>query len=172
MYKSHKELLSKEQFGKIEEEIMGRNFPWFYNDAIVYDGDGKYQFVHMMYLEGKQNSEYFPIIIPIIEKLDCWILLSAKINSLGRTESIVENSMHIDLMNKSYLNTNPFKTAIFYLNNNNGYTKFETGEKVTSEKNKLIVFDGNKRHTGTSNSCEAKRRVILNINYIPLVWSA
>ena len=81
---------------------MGRNFPWFYNDAIVYDGDGKSQFVHMMYLEGKQNSEYFPIIIPIIEKLDCWILLSAKINSLGRTESIVENSMHIDLMNKSY----------------------------------------------------------------------
>ena len=136
MYESHKELLSKEQFGKIEEEIMGRNFPWFYNDAIVYDGDGKSQFVHMMYYE-------------------------------GRTESIVENSMHIDLMNKSYLNTNPFKTAIFYLNNNNGYTKFETGEKVTTEKNKLIVFDGNKSHTGTSNSCEAKRRVILNINYLP-----
>ena len=146
---------------------MGTNFPWFYNDAIDYDDDGKSQFVHIMYNEGKQNSEFFPLIIPIIEKLDSWILLSAKINSLGRTESIVENSMHIDLMNKSYLNTNPFKTAIFYLNDNNGYTKFETGEKVTSEKNKLIVFDGNKSHTGTSNSCEAKRRVILNINYLP-----
>ena len=147
---------------------MGTNFPWFYNDAIDYDDDGKSQFVHIMYSEGKQNSEFFPLIIPIIEKLDSWILLSAKINSLDRTESIVENLMHIDLMNKSYLKTNPFNTAVFYLNNNNGYTKFETGEKVTTEKNKLIVFDGNKRHTGTSNSCEAKRRVVLNINYIPL----
>lgn len=147
---------------------MGTNFPWFYNDAIDYDDDGKSQFVHIMYNEGKQNSEFFPLIIPIIEKLDSWILLSAKINSLDRTESIVENLMHIDLMNKSYLKTNPFNTAVFYLNNNNGYTKFETGEKVTTEKNKLIVFDGNKRHTGTSNSCEAKRRVVLNINYIPL----
>ena len=167
IYKSYKELLSKEQFGKIEEAIMGTNFPWFYNDAIDYDDDGKSQFVHIMYNEGKQNSEFFPLIIPIIEKLDSWILLSAKINSLDRTESIVENLMHIDLMNKSYLKTNPFNTAVFYLNNNNGYTKFETGEKVISEKNKLIVFDGNKSHTGTSNSCEAKRRVILNINYLP-----
>ena len=69
--------------------------------------------------------------------------------------------MHQDIVTK-----HEYKTAILYLNTNNGYTKFSTGEKVMSERNKLISFDGHLEHTGTTNSCDEPRRVCLNINYL------
>ena len=36
--------------------------------------------------------------------------------------------------------------ALLNLNDNNGYTEFETGEKIVSKENELIIFDGNTRH--------------------------
>ena len=60
---------------------------------------------------------------------------------------------------------NNLKTAILYLNTNNGYTKFESGEKITSVENKLIIFNAKEKHSGTTNSCEQPYRVVLNLNY-------
>ena len=58
------------------------------------------------------------------------------------------------------------KTAIFYLNTNNGYTLFEDGTKIESVANRLLTFDANLPHTGTS--CTDKQfRCVLNINYFP-----
>ena len=58
-------------------------------------------------------------------------------------------------------------TAIYYLNSNNGSTVFkDSGDKVESVANRLIVFDGSIEHAGTS-CTDDSRRVVLNINYIP-----
>ena len=60
----------------------------------------------------------------------------------------------------------PFKckTAILYINTNNGITIFETGEEIKSEENKIVMFPSNLKHTGTTHTDE-KVRVVLNINY-------
>ena len=55
-------------------------------------------------------------------------------------------------------------TSIFYVNTNNGYTKFEDGTKVESVANRLVSFPANKKHTGTSCTDE-KTRVVINFNY-------
>ena len=58
------------------------------------------------------------------------------------------------------------KTAIFYLNSNNGYTLFKDDTRVFSQENRLCLFNGHIEHAGAS-CTNAKRRVVLNINYIP-----
>ena len=60
------------------------------------------------------------------------------------------------------------QTAIFYLNTNNGYTKFQdnTIQDVNSVANRLITFDGSLQHAGCS-CTDQNVRVVLNINYIP-----
>ena len=56
-------------------------------------------------------------------------------------------------------------TGIFYVNDNNGYTKFKNGEISTSEKNKFIEFNSTNSHTGSSCTDE-NIRIIINFNYI------
>ena len=56
------------------------------------------------------------------------------------------------------------KTSVYYLNTNNGYTLFEDG-KVDSVENRMVTFNLNTKHSGTT-ATDTKRRVVLNFNYI------
>ena len=38
------------------------------------------------------------------------------------------------------------RLVCIYLNDNDGYTEFETGEKVMSQTNTAVIFDTNLRH--------------------------
>ena len=57
------------------------------------------------------------------------------------------------------------KTAIFYLNTNNGYTLFEDSKKVDCVENRIAIFDSNKRHTGVTTT-DTQSKVVLNINWL------
>ena len=82
-----------------------------------------------------------------------------KLNLNPRRSTIMEHGFHVD-------NDLPkAKTAVFYFNDNNGYTIFEkTGEKVYSKENRIVIFDNNLRHTGTT-CTNTNRRVVMNINF-------
>ena len=54
--------------------------------------------------------------------------------------------------------------SIFYINTNNGYTYFETGEKIKSVENRLITFDNKLKHYGTT-STNTQTRIVLNLCY-------
>ena len=56
------------------------------------------------------------------------------------------------------------KTAVFYINTNNGWTYIKNGGKVKSVANRIVIFDSNLEHTGVTCTDE-KRRVIVNFNY-------
>ena len=57
-------------------------------------------------------------------------------------------------------------TSIFYFNDNDGQTTFESGGYVKSVANRLITFPSNLRHSG-STCTDAKARFVLNLNYMP-----
>ena len=77
-----------------------------------------------------------------------------------RTENIIRHGFHVDVPTDY-----DSKTAILYLNTNNGYTEFENGQRVESVANRLVVFDSALKHTGTT-CTDQKRRIVLNLNYI------
>ena len=55
-------------------------------------------------------------------------------------------------------------TSIYYINTNNGYTKFKNGAKIKSVENRMVVFSSHLEHQGYACSDKLKR-VVVNFNY-------
>tara|TARA_S200000501_G_C20642598_1_gene663890 strand:+ start:53 stop:580 length:528 start_codon:yes stop_codon:yes gene_type:complete len=144
--------------------LLWGKFPWYLNHGVSYKDDGMVQFTHLLYKDNKFQSSFTLGGLDIFkEKLNIKKIVRAKFNLLYRTEKIVEHLMHVDLEDAP----KETKTAILYLNNNNGYTRFENGEKVTSVANRLVLFDADVSHGGTTNNCDQPYRAVFNLNYIP-----
>jgi hypothetical protein len=150
--------LSKEDFNKIESSIINPFFPWFLQNGVNKSKDGNMQLIHIFFSEEAYvNSSYFDLIKPILKKLSVKSLLRVKANLLHKTEKIIEHGFHRDF---PYENN----TAIFYLNTNNGYTKFKNKKIIKSEKNKLVDFNSSLEHTG-STCTDEDYRIVINFNY-------
>lgn len=156
--------LPEENFLHLQNNMMGSNFPWYYNDAVVDSKNSKgfFQFVHTFFLNNKQNSSYLTLLDPLINKIKPLTLLRIKANLLTRTEKNIEHGLHVDYFSSK---SAKITTGIFYINTNNGYTKFNNGKKIKSEQNKYVEFNSDEMHTGSSCTDE-KIRVVINFNYI------
>ena len=158
--------IDKDSLKELQGLFWSNDFPWFYDDAVNYPGDGYYQFTHVFYQYDLQKSEFLPTLKPILHQLylkgDLYSLVRIKANLLNRTALNIEHGLHIDLPDLKDHHTS--KTAIFYLNTNDGYTKFEDGTIIESVENRVIVFDSRLKHTG-STCTDEKTRVVINFNY-------
>ena len=83
--------------------------------------------------------------------------LKKKISKLQK-EINKKSLMHVDT------NLENIKTAVFYCNDNNGYTFFQNGKKVSSKANRIVIFDGHQKHCGVDCTDE-NVRVVINFNY-------
>ena len=117
------------------------------------------QFGNMLYTEFSPQGREFHIVEPIIKspKLRITSLFRIKANMNPRTQEIIKHGFHLDV---PYNET----TAIYYVNSNDGYTEFEDGTKVESVANRLVKFNSNIRHTGTT-CTDSKIRCLINFNY-------
>ena len=158
LFTTIKNFLKKEDFKHIENTLHGICFPWFLNTVLTRSPD-LHQLCHIFFIHRTVNSDFFKDLKPILDILKPRQLLRIKANLLFKTSKIVEHGYHVDA-------NEPHHTAILYLNSNNGYTLFKDGKKITSEKNKLIKFDGSLRHTGSS-CTDHSHRIVINFNYIP-----
>jgi len=152
--------LNKDQFKIIQNDIFCTYFPWYLQTGILKAGDGHRQFVHNFYNDTDYvNSSYFKLLKPILQKLKIKALLRIKANLLMKTNKIIEHGFHCDFKYKGAT------TAIFYMNTNNGYTKFKKNNRIiNSEENKLIYFNNTMEHTG-STCTDEDFRVVINFNY-------
>ena len=156
--------LDRREFDKLQTEIMGDNFAWFYADIIDYEGQkDKFQFYHQFYFSNAPTSSVIELINPLVDKINPSILGKIKANLLTRTPNIVENEFHVDI-GFSEEKMKQLSTSIFYVNTNNGYTEFEDGTIVESVANRVVTFSANMKHRGTSCTDE-RTRVVINFNY-------
>ena len=56
------------------------------------------------------------------------------------------------------------KTAIYYVNSNNGVTLFKKQQSVASLANRISIFSSDEIHTGISHTDE-QIRMVINLNY-------
>lgn len=154
----YKNFLPDDVFKKLKNTIMGSYFPWFFNNGVNKFDDEYFQFTFTFLKEEKANcsEEIMNIITPVLKKIKYNKITTVKANLLTRTEHTVEHGMHIDQEKGT--------TGILYLNNTNGYTKFENGKKILSEENKYVEFNSTLKHSGSS-CTDKKRRVVINFNY-------
>jgi hypothetical protein len=157
----YRNFLNKEDFKKIEYIIMSNSMPWFFSDGVNKKNNKDFQFTFNFINEGSVincSPDMINLLNPFKSKLNIKKFDKVKANLLLKDDKIKEHGMHIDNALKKG------KTGIFYLNTCNGYTKFEDGTKIKSEKNKYVEFDCNIKHTGSS-CTDKKRRIVINFNY-------
>ena len=149
---------------KLLQEYMLNDVRWAFAPWIADKNNlslNQYQFCHVMYYPNVGILEGNPkVLSPIVERLTCKYIMRVKANLQTYTPELVINDWHIDM---DYNN----KTAIYYVNTCDGYTEFEeTGQKVESIRNRIVIFDGSMRHRGTTTT-NSKIRMLINFNYIP-----
>jgi hypothetical protein len=150
--------LKKEEFIHIQDLMTNNFFPWYITWGVASNGKHDYQFTHTFYYDSEVKSPYFNLLNNILEILKPSSLIRIKANLLTKTDKIIEHGYHIDTKIKNS------KTGIFYINTNNGYTKFKNKKLIKSEENKLIFFDSSKEHTGTTCTDELFR-IVINFVY-------
>ena len=158
------DFLSEHQFKNFDAQIVNNAyFPWYYNNGVVKENDGRYQFTHMVFdvLKGGITSDFFPIFETVLVKLNAKKLYRIKINLNPSTFFQRGGGWHVDYENDPFQHT---KTAVFYLNTNNGWTEFKKGGKVKSKSNRIVIFDSSLKHQGVT-CTDNNRRVIVNFNY-------
>lgn len=159
--------LNQEDLKNIRDYLISYNFSWHFLNSKCSESlgaecsdDNNYQFCHMFYDDNQTNqyvSQYFSLLSPIIQKLNTKSLIRIKSNLSMKSDRLEKYCYHTD--------TNfDCKTAIFYLNTNDGFTVFENGSKVESIENRILIFNSQLKHTGTT-CTDQKFRMVINFNY-------
>ena len=156
--------LDEDEFNIIQQYFLNDSFTWHLNDSIANKRQGidQYQFTHTFFDISKPSLQnYSSFLQPLLLKLKPQYIFRIKANLRPRTTQGVLSDYHVDMS----LNQ---QTAIFYLNTNNGYTKFQENDydDVKSIANRLLTFYGGLQHCGCS-ATDSNYRIVLNINYIP-----
>ena len=149
--------LSEDEFKNLRSYISSTSFPWYF--GLVTTDSKTAQFVHTFYANDAPTSSW-PYVEFFRLRLNMASLVRIKVNLNPKTETLQvhDNAFHIDYPD--------ITTAVYYLNTCDGYTLFEDGTKVNSVENRIVIFDSNMRHTGTSCTNESGR-LVMNINYFP-----
>ena len=160
------DFVPQETFDKLYSHVIGPWFPWYLqNNSVSYKNDGNYQFTHALVKDnirddGEESKANF-LFKDFYNNLGVKELIRSKINLLHKTKKIKEFPLH----NDCGVNVEPYTTAVFYFNTNNGYTIFKDGTKIESVKNRLVQFDGFTPHAGSTHTSNEPFRIVLNINY-------
>ena len=124
----------------------------------IYD----YYWLHLFYEDNDVRSLGFGELIPLLFKIGITPsnkekLIRVKANLYTVTPTIIEHGYHMDY-------EVPSTTSVFYVNTNDGYTKFRDGPVIDSVANRLLTFPTLTEHT--SSSCtNAPYRININLNY-------
>ena len=159
--------LPDSEFWRVYSEMLGPEFPWFVQlpkDSEEAYGNGLYfhhknsivQFSHNIVSEFG-TSPWVSLVEPIIKALGAKEVIDIRARMLMKTSKVIPLNWHTD-------KDLDCKTAVYYLNSNNGKTIFKEGSEVESISNRLLSFDSQNTHMGTTCS-NTDYRVVINFNY-------
>ena len=172
--------LNEEEFTKIKEIFPTDGtcpLPWVFSpiNTKAAEGDGQhtgnvtptddkynYYISHLFYSYHNGwntiTSEYIKCMQSIVAKLRPRVMMRLKASVYFPKDKHIEHGYHQDFQWDS-------TTSIFYVNTNNGYTKFEDGTIVESVANRVVTFPTPIRHTSVSQT-DTGYRITINCNYV------
>ena len=152
-------------FERIKKTILeDPMFAWKWHDGVIAAHEpNHFQFVHSFYDYEYENSKsrYLDILQIMESRLGVKQWRSIKANLSPRTTFKQFRGWHADYPEAQY---EPGKTAILYINTNNGCTRFKKGGKVKCVENRVVIFDAYLFHSGVT-CTDQKRKVVVNLNY-------
>jgi hypothetical protein len=157
-YKVIDNFLDKEFFNSFKNLLFSSDINWFWKNHMTEEDN--YFFNHCFYIDNVPMSPFFgDYIFPILKKLNVHAILQIRANLLLKNKISYQSNFHVD---------SPFecKTAILYMNTCNGCTILDKNEKIkiTSEENKILIFNSQIEHAAASQT-DVDRRIVINFNY-------
>lgn len=153
--------LPEEEFKDLKSFFLSSDIEWFYNKKVAFDeaeANHDFGFTHTFYMNNQWTSSFAPLLDPILDKINPFSIIRIKANLATKAPEHFETGWHRDFDKEC-------KTAVFYLNTNNGYTLFENDVRVDSIENRFVEFNSLEKHTGVTHTDE-NVRVLINFNYI------
>lgn len=136
-------------------------FPLYFSSGVSGEEyrNKDFYFRHVFYdHEEKLNNPYFKFVcLPLLGLIKFKKLLRVKLNVYVNQKDQIKHGFHHD-------QEFPHQVALYNINTNNGYTELETGEKIVSKANELILFNGKIKHRSVSQNNE-QLRYNINMNY-------
>mgnify|MGYP003651578024 FL=1 len=157
-----KNYLDKIDFYKIKSKIMEFDFPWFFEPKMTKEGLGweKPFFFHCFYDNFLPNSHHFDLFKNCLKDLKVKSLIKMRANLNLNFKEHYYSDWHVDQETQC-------KTALLYLNTNNGYTEIKDGKKILKincEENTMVIFDSHHLHRLVSQT-DDQRRIVINFNF-------
>jgi len=173
MYEVIDNFLSEEDFLNIKNTFFPQdlnnpnNFAWNYQKGIVrqpelgptgYEEDD-WIYTHPLYSNdnGPKYDKFYPIVKPIIDKLNVKKLFNIRAYLLVPTKKHIYHEFHTD-------RKVPHLVALFYVTSCNGFTVLKDIDEVKCKDNRMLLFNGSIEHRSVT-STDYPRSVI-NINYV------
>ena len=158
------DFLQEEYYDHLNEIITSTQFPWMFQKRVANIGEdpeedlNHYYFVHSLFFQNKVESPLYDDFLYLFQSLNVQFLHRARVLMFVNQGEQYVHDRHVD-------HTTNCKTALIYMNTNDGFTDFETGERVESVKNQLLLFDGSIPHS-SSTPTNTKERLLLSVTYI------
>ena len=166
--------LNPKDHEQLQSIMLQREFPWTLAQKTGdMDMDGKStdplntQLNHWFVdFRNAHYSPFFKYVLPIVNQQRIIGISRIKANLQLCTEKPIESDYHVDLSLRYGIADIPEPhptNIIYYVNTNNGYTEFETGEIVESVANRAVIFPNSCRHRGVSQT-DTHYRTVINLN--------
>lgn len=158
IYKVVKNFYDKNKFKELQKTIQSSNFPFYFNDGVAdYEKSNDFYFTHSFYKDNKPNSNYYEMLLPIINIIKPKAILRITANLYPRTEKLHHHKKHTDYNYKNY-------GLILSINTCDGGTQI--GNKfIPSIENQAVIFDADTPHNSTT-CTNQKGRWNINFNYL------
>ena len=162
-------VLSEQDFNIIKERLLySPEFLWSWNPNKVQKGDGKETLVSTIYKKHKpvQESTFITLHSLFAKTLDVIGWHRIKINCTWKTTEYIVDGYHHDYGGLSDERIAHMKTAIFYCTTTDAPTVFDVPhQSVDCIENRLVIFEGSRRHSSTTHTEGNQRRIVINFNY-------
>ncbi len=147
-----------EEYSVLLDGSVSMNYNPHVSNAQKTTADGFY-FFHRLYDTTTPQSElYETLCYPLLNKLNYVVPLSCRVNWFPQTSEIYEHGVHVDANIKH-------KVLLFYVNDNNGYTRVAKDTIVESKANRALLFDGILPHN-SSTATDVHLRCNINLTVL------
>ena len=176
-----KHFLPKEEFDSTFGQLRDNtNFPWYYSKNTAYTASEDdqslwdFSFSNVLYIDGIPSNfagqESAKLLEKICQSENFKLKEILRIRAGLITKTPIQNihMAHVDF-------TTPHYTALFYLTTCDAptiiYNQVYPNDiiltemaRVTSEENKVVIFDGLRYHASTTQT-DKKQRIVINFNF-------
>ena len=175
------DFLPPQYFDVLQKAILGYEFSWYLVESAtgygVQTNLSEFGFNHNIFDNDVSYSALQPLLAgfygAVQEKTFCGKLLKARMDMTVMNPDGCLHQPHIDMSAKNNITvilyiTDSLAPTVIYKNriekNGDSYGQLEVEQEVLPKENRIVVFDGQRLHTGNSPKSEV-RRVLLNCNF-------